>query len=67
LVLKPDANAIARIESLTFYGHDQVARVRLNNDLVLQARMSPRPDLVVGTSVNVSVQGPVVAFVEAGK
>ena len=62
VILRPDSNAAARIESLTFYGHDQVARVRLNEQMVVQARMSPRPDLTAGASVSVSVQGPVVPF-----
>ena len=66
LKLKPTADGPARIETITFYGHDQTAWVRVNGQLMLQVRTPPQPDLMPGTPVAVSVQGPVVAYPASG-
>jgi iron(III) transport system ATP-binding protein len=60
--LVPNANAVACVEHITFYGHDQVARVRVGDNLALLARMFPRPDIAEGVRVSVVVQGAAVAF-----
>ncbi|MCL6509352.1 MAG: ABC transporter ATP-binding protein [Anaerolineae bacterium] len=62
LRLKPEADGPACVESITFYGHDQTAQVRLNGSVMLQVRMTPRPDILPNTRARVSVQGPVVAY-----
>ena len=67
LKLKPTDDGPARIETITFYGHDQTAWVRVNGQLMLQVRTLPRPDLLPGVPVAVSVQGPVVAYPASGE
>jgi iron(III) transport system ATP-binding protein len=61
LLLEPDAAGRGEVESVYFYGHDQVAVVRLD-DLRLSARMWPRPDITAGARVALRVRGEVVAF-----
>ena len=62
LNLKPEAEGPAQVESITFYGHDQTAHVRLNGSMMLQVRMMSRPDILPNSHAHVSVQGPVVAY-----
>jgi iron(III) transport system ATP-binding protein len=66
LKVKPEADGLGRVEGITFYGHDQTIWVRLNGHLTLQARTLPRPDLLPGSQVAVTVQGPVVAYPAQG-
>jgi iron(III) transport system ATP-binding protein len=66
LEVKPEADGLGRVEGITFYGHDQTICVRLNGHLTLQARTLPRPDLLPGAQVAVTVQGPVVAYPAQG-
>jgi iron(III) transport system ATP-binding protein len=57
-----EAGTAAVIESIQFYGHDQVATVRLSDGLTLRVRMLAAPRWQVGDRVSVSVKGDVVAF-----
>lgn len=56
------AGSNGAIEQITFYGHDQVASVRLDNGGQVAVRTPPRRDLCAGRRVVVQVQGEVVAF-----
>jgi iron(III) transport system ATP-binding protein len=62
LRLVPEPDASARVEKLTFYGHDQMVRVRLESGQVLDARTKPMPGIAVGQPVDVVVRGAVMAF-----
>jgi iron(III) transport system ATP-binding protein len=62
LRLRPADDGPARVEAVTFYGHDQTAWVRFDNQLTLRARTLPRSDLLPGVQVSISVQEPVIAY-----
>jgi iron(III) transport system ATP-binding protein len=62
LRLTPDAQANARIEKLTFYGHDQLARVRLQDGACVDARIKPLPGIAVGQPVSIAIRGAVMAY-----
>ena len=62
LSLAPDARAAAKIIDQTFYGHDQIIRVRLADGTLLAVRTGPRLDLQPQAHVAINVQGPVVAY-----
>ncbi len=55
-------NSNGAIEQITFYGHDQVATVRLDSGGQVAVRTPPRRDLCAGRRVIVQLQGEVVAF-----
>ncbi len=50
------------LEEITFFGHDQLARVTLAGRWPLQVRTWAQPELAVGLTVSVRVLGPVVAY-----
>ncbi len=62
----PDPNGNALIETITFYGHDQLTRVVIEQPdgatLRLDLRSFPRLDLQPGVRLALTVHGPVVAF-----
>lgn len=60
--MTPARSGQARIERIRYFGHDQVAHLRLQSGILLDARSLPRPDLEVGEQVNLSVRGVVVAY-----
>jgi iron(III) transport system ATP-binding protein len=62
VLVQPDPAGPARVERVNFFGHDQLIQVSFSDGLCLQARTRPRLDLSPGTPVQVSVDGPVVAF-----
>ena len=62
LRLRVDAAGAARVESATYFGHDQVVRLRLDDGTSVRARLGPDVVLSVGDRVSVAVEGPVVAL-----
>jgi iron(III) transport system ATP-binding protein len=62
LVVSPDPVGEHVVETLTFYGHDQSARICSNGGPPLLARTLPDPAIVPGATVRVHIRGPVVAF-----
>lgn len=62
LLLQPDPQGVGRIEQVTFFGHDQLLQLRLDDGMQLQARTLMRLDLSPGVQVQIGVQGPVVAY-----
>ncbi|GAB4456488.1 MAG: ABC transporter ATP-binding protein [Anaerolineae bacterium] len=60
--LQPDPTGPGRVERISFFGHDQLVEVALPAGLRLQARTQPRLDLSPGALVQVTVEGPVVAY-----
>jgi iron(III) transport system ATP-binding protein len=49
------------LDEITFFGHDQMARVSVDC-LQLQVRTWAQPELAAGLSVNIRVLGPVIAY-----
>ncbi len=47
---------------ISYFGHDQLVQVELDNGALLRARRGPQLDLHRGTRVSLAVDGPVVAF-----
>ncbi|MCK6625213.1 MAG: ABC transporter ATP-binding protein [Anaerolineae bacterium] len=60
--LQPDPTGPGRVERISFFGHDQLVEIALPAGLRLQARTQPRLDLSPGAPVQVTVEGPVVAY-----
>lgn len=60
--LQPDPTGAGCIQQISFFGHDQLVQVSLPDGLRLQARTRPRLDLAPGTQVQVTIDGPVVAY-----
>ncbi len=58
----PEAMADARIEKITFYGHDQLVRVRMSDGMCLDARTKPMPGIATGQPVTVSVLNAVMGY-----
>ncbi len=52
----------AIVERIRYFGHDQMAHMRLQNAGQLTVRSLPRPDLEVGEKVNLAVRGVVMAY-----
>ena len=50
------------IEQISFFGHDQLLRLRLADATILRARTLPRPDLRPGVRVALRVSDPVMAY-----
>lgn len=64
--ITPDAGGPAQIVDAEFYGHDQLVRVRLLDETALDVRLfGPRPDLLVGSAVTVTI-GSQTHFFRAG-
>ena len=58
-----DPNGNARIVDAEFYGHDQLIRARLNNGMIVEARLlGPRPDLHIGADVALAICAPAQLF-----
>jgi iron(III) transport system ATP-binding protein len=64
--LSPAPEGRGTIQQVTFFGHDQLVDVRLCDGTLVQARTLPRLDLAPGGRVDLSVDGPVVAFRREG-
>lgn len=63
IALAPGHNGEAgRVERLQFFGHDQLAEIRVSPDLSIHARTWPEDPLAPGARVRWTVQGPVVAY-----
>ncbi len=62
LLLQPDPQGAGRVEQITFFGHDQLLQLRLDDGLHLQARTLMRLDLNPSVPVQIGVQGPVMAY-----
>ncbi|MCL5995524.1 MAG: ABC transporter ATP-binding protein [Chloroflexi bacterium] len=58
----PTPTALAQVERVTFFGHDQLVRLCLGNGSALHVRTGPRPDLKPGVMVDVAVHGLVMAY-----
>jgi iron(III) transport system ATP-binding protein len=52
----------AEIVGLEYFGHDQMASVRLNSGRLLKVRLLSAPRLAIGSRVGVAVTGDVLAF-----
>ncbi len=50
------------IEQISFFGHDQLIRLRLADATTVRARTLPRPDLRPGMRVALRVSDPVMAY-----
>ncbi len=62
LRLRPSPDGIGTVRAISYFGHDQLVRVRLDDGRELRARRGPRLDLERGDRVALEVEGPVVAF-----
>ncbi len=62
LRLRPRAQGVGEVVAISYFGHDQLVQVRLDNGFLLRARRGPRLDIERGDRVEVQVDGPVVAF-----
>ncbi len=62
LRITPDAMADPRIEKITFFGHDQLVRVRMTDGLCVDARTKPMPGIATGQPVTVSVRNAVMGY-----
>jgi iron(III) transport system ATP-binding protein len=61
LRLTVDPTGAGCLDEITFFGHDQMARVSVDR-LQLQVRTWAQPELAPGLSVNIRVLGPVIAY-----
>lgn len=52
----------ATVEGVTYFGHDQLVHLRLDDGTALRSRLGPLPHLRPGDRVGVEVAGPVVAL-----
>jgi iron(III) transport system ATP-binding protein len=50
------------VVGISYFGHDQLVQVELDDGALLRARRGPQLDLERGTRVSLTVDGPVVAF-----
>ncbi|HEX2027792.1 MAG TPA: ABC transporter ATP-binding protein [Nitriliruptorales bacterium] len=69
VVVRPESLRLAesgsgggRIESVAYFGHDQLVRLRLGDGTVVRSRLGPEPNLRPGDRVDVRLCGPVVAL-----
>ncbi len=62
LRLKPSPHGSATVVGISYFGHDQLVQVELEDGRTLRARRGPRLDLFRGTRVGLTVDGPVVTF-----
>lgn len=60
--LLPTATGQGVIEKIAYYGHDQMADVRLVSGELLRIRMRPQPGVAAGQPVALEFRGPVLAF-----
>ena len=60
--LLPDRRGPHTVESITYFGHDQLVRVRLSDGTVVRSRQGPDLVLRAGDTVSAEVIGPVVAY-----
>src|SRR5680860_1128686 len=60
--LTADAHARHTIESITYFGHDQLVRIRLADGTVVRSRQGPELLLRAGDTVSAEVVGPVVTY-----
>lgn len=61
VVLHADPEGPGLVRGITYYGHDQVVSVAMD-DVVVDARLGPAQQFGVGERVRVAVAGPVAAF-----
>jgi iron(III) transport system ATP-binding protein len=54
--------AAGHIEKISYYGHDQLAVIRLTDGELVQARMRPLPGVAVGAPVNLEFRGAALAY-----
>lgn len=64
LQLRPTRDGRATIVAISYFGHDQLVQVRLEDGSMLRARRGPHLDLHRGDRVDLEVRGPVVTFDE---
>lgn len=62
LSLSPDATGQGEIELMTYFGHDQLLRVRLDDGTALQVRLGPSADYQRQQRVRVTVNAPITVF-----
>jgi iron(III) transport system ATP-binding protein len=62
LRMQPDTHGRGVVQRVSYFGHDQVARVCIADQLLLDARLVGQADLRVGTTVSVAVTSPVMAY-----
>lgn len=64
LELAPDADGPATVESIQYFGHDQLVAVRLDDGTTLRVRRGPDRSVARGDRVALRVSDSVVAFDE---
>jgi iron(III) transport system ATP-binding protein len=62
LRLRVSAEGCATVRTVTYYGHDQLVELGLDDGPRLRARRGPELDLSPGDRVAIQVEGPVVTF-----
>lgn len=62
LDLSPDPNGNGEIELITYFGHDQLIRVRLTDSTCLHVRSSPSAEYHLSQRVQVAPNTPIIAF-----
>jgi iron(III) transport system ATP-binding protein len=60
--LRPDGDGSALVDSVTYFGHDQLIRLTLPDGTVVRSRQGPELHLRPGDRVEPTVVGPVVAL-----
>ncbi|MBW3663783.1 MAG: ABC transporter ATP-binding protein [Actinobacteria bacterium] len=64
LRLTPDDGGPCEVQEVTYFGHDQLVRVLLNDGTSVRSRLGPEPTLRPGERVRVELDGAVVAFAD---
>ena len=62
MTLRLDAGGQGVVDDITYFGHDQLITVVLDDGVFIRARTGPAREFGRGDRVSVSVTGPVVTF-----
>jgi iron(III) transport system ATP-binding protein len=64
LRLRADRDGVGTVVAISYFGHDQLVQIGLEDGGTLRARRGPRLDLERGDRVSLEVDGPVLTFAE---
>ncbi len=62
LRLREQADGVATVVAISYFGHDQLVQLEMPDGRVIRARRGPRLDLERGDRVAITVDGPVLTF-----
>lgn len=66
LRLRANADGIARVVGISYFGHDQLVHMQFDDGQVIRARRGPRLDLQRDDRIDVTLDGSVITFDRAG-